>query len=69
MEIGFVPALLKAISEYGVLGLGWIGFFWAMNELRKARAAHDLLVFQLVGMVTKLELLERKNDGSLPGSG
>ena len=58
MDISIIASAVKGVSEYGVLGLGWIAFFWAMNELKRARAAHDALVFQLVGVLAKLELIQ-----------
>lgn len=54
--------IAKAVGGYGAIGIGWPAFFWAMAELRKARAAHDSLVFQLVSTVAKLELIERHAD-------
>lgn len=56
--------IIKVVGDYGVMGIGWMAFFWAMSELRKARAAHDALVYQLVSTVAKMELIERKTDGS-----
>ena len=64
MEFTQVPSILKAVGDYGVMGIGWLAFFWSMSELRKARAAHDALVFQLVSTVAKIELIERHTDGT-----
>jgi hypothetical protein len=64
MDISAIEKFLYGFQEWGIFALGWVAFFWTQIELRRARAAHDKLVYELVATVAKLELIGRKSDDS-----
>lgn len=62
MEATTALAVLKIIGDVGVLGLGWVLFFFMMfREVRERRRYSDLVI-HIITYFTKVNMVERKTD-------
>lgn len=66
METSIVVAQLKMLGEAGVFGLGWVGFLWAMMQLRFERSRYQQLVIHIIEYFTKASILKDIDDGNDP---
>jgi hypothetical protein len=54
-------AIVKAVSEYGVLGLGWLAWLLTMWYLQVERRRYQALVIHIVQYFTKVNLADRSD--------
>lgn len=52
----------RAVSEYGILGLGWVLFLFAMFYIRVERRRYQDLVIHIIQYFTKVHMAEGKED-------
>lgn len=62
MEGISVSAIARAIAEYGILGLGWILFIFAMLYIRVERGRYQDLVIHIITYFTKIHMLKGPDD-------
>lgn len=61
---------LRGFVDVGIYGLGWLGFFWAMMQLRHERARYQNLVIHIIQHFTKVSLLQDlENENSVSDDG
>jgi hypothetical protein len=58
--------IAKAVAEYGILGLGWILFIFAMMYIRAERARYQDLVIHIITYFTKIHMLKGSTNDVLP---
>lgn len=66
MDIPAGAAVLRALSEYGILGLGWILFFYAMVLVKIERNRYQDLILHIITYFTKTKLMEGSSHDSIP---
>ena len=55
--------VVRAVGEFGILGLGWVLFIFMMfREIRERRRYTDLVI-HIIEYFTKINMLERNYDG------
>ena len=54
-EVELAGAISRAVAEYGVLGLGWIGWFFERRRTNK-------LTTQLINFLAKQELIKESGN-------
>lgn len=62
----------KAVSAYGILGLGWVLFLFSMYYIRVERRRYQDLVIHIITYFTKIHMAEGRENVfpfELPGIG
>lgn len=57
MEVGVATAILSSLGEFGIFGLGWLAFLWAMIQLKHERTRYQHLVVHIIQYFTKINIL------------
>lgn len=58
MDAAAIAGIAKVVSEYGVLGLGWIAWILTMGYLQVERKRYQALVVHIVMHFTKVNMVE-----------
>lgn len=66
MEAGAAAAIGKAVSEYGILGLGWVLFIFMMFREIRERKRYSDLVIHIIQYFTKVRMVENDESPQLP---
>lgn len=66
MELAGASAVARGVSEYGILGLGWVLFLFSMFYIRVERRRYQDLVIHIITYFTKIHMAEGKDDGIIP---
>jgi hypothetical protein len=62
MDVTLIGRFLSGLGEAGIFGLGWIGFLWAMMQLKYERARYQTLVVHIIEYFTKVSILKEFDD-------
>lgn len=68
MDVTLIGRFLSVLGETGIFGLGWIGFLWAMMQLKYERARYQTLVVHIIEYFTKVSILKEIEDDSEQGA-
>lgn len=60
MEAAGIAAIVKAVAEYGVLGLGWVVALLMFYYIQVERKRYSELVIHIISHFTKVNLPEQK---------
>jgi hypothetical protein len=62
MDVTLIGRFIAGLGEAGIFGLGWIGFLWAMMQLKYERARYQTLVVHIIEYFTKVSILKEFDD-------
>lgn len=66
MEPASAAAIGKVVSEYGILGLGWILFVFMMFREVRERKRYSELVIHIIQYFTKVRMVENDSTVDIP---
>lgn len=61
-ETAAAATVARAVSEYGILALGWVLFLFAMFYIRVERRRYQDLVIHIITYFTKIHMTEGKEN-------